>query len=259
MEKCYYLFHDDFETINRIDCHRVYIGHETCETRLPSYSVLKPMLKLLNERGIRLTLLTPFLTDEGLGTTKKLIEIIEKEAQELEVATSDWGLLHWLSINRVAKPLVGRLLTRQKTDPRLSLFSLGDELKLHISRLSLLKSETITFFNQHGINRFEISSALSEYQLPNDGMNRFSLHVPYIPVTVMRWCIGQNLDFNFPDQDCSVSSCQGTFQAWEAKPGNHNYFRIDNALFYLQDREPDFGKHVSIDRIVINLKYKFDC
>lgn len=256
MEKCYYILQNDFEAVKASDCRRVYIGHETCEKRLPSFYEIKPILILLRERGIKLTLLIPFLTEKGLSNAKNLIDKLIKEVSELEVATSDWGLLHWVSVNQIAKPLAGRLLLGQKTDPRLSQFSFSDDIKLHLSSCTLLKKEVIQYLNQLGVDRFEISDSLFNLHLPDVSKSRFSLHIPYIPIAVMRWCIGKELNFNFINENCSSELCKDSFQHWETKVDRYNYFRIDNALFYKKNDVSDYSKQLSIDRIVVNYKYE---
>jgi hypothetical protein len=255
MENCYYIYHDDFEAINRPDCNRVYIGHETCEKRIPSFPEMKPILMQMKERGIKLTLLMPFLSEVGLSNAKNLIENLGNEITELEVATSDWGLLHWLSQNHIAIPVAGRLLVRQWTDPRLDHISVTEDLKSHLSSSPLFKKEVIDFFHQLGIDRFEISNTSFELQLPDNDISRFSLHVPYVPVAVMRWCIGSDLNFNSSENQCFNSFCQGTYQLWETGVDGANFFRIDNALFIRQNCESYNTAHSSIDRIVFNRKY----
>jgi hypothetical protein len=255
MEECHYIFHNDIDKVNKLECQRVYLGHETCEKRIPSFNELKPLLMLLKERGINLTLLIPFLTEEGLRITKNLIEKLRKEITDLEVASSDWGLLYWLSINKIAKPVVGRFLLGQKTDPRYGQISLNYDLKLHLSSCALLKKDILAYFNQLGIYRFEISDSSFQHHLPCDEVNRFSLHIPYVPIAVMRWCISKNMDFNFLDKNCSALFCKGSFQQWDTIVDGYKFLRVDNALFYILNREIDYNAHSSIDRIVINHRY----
>jgi hypothetical protein len=254
MENCYYLYHNDLESINRLECKRVYIGHETCEIMIPSFTDMKPILMQMKERDIKLTLLLPFLSEKGLLNAKKLVDNLGNEMTELEVATSDWGLLHWLSQNRIAVPVAGRLLVRQWTDPRLSNITLNEDLKLHVSSGSLFKKEVIDFFHHLGIFRFEVSNTSFELQLPDNENSKFSLHIPYVPVAVMRWCLGSDLNFNTTENICLNSFCKGTFQRWETGMDGTSFFRIDNALYYKQDCEPDNIDHPSMDRIVINRK-----
>jgi hypothetical protein len=254
MENCYYLYHTDLESINTLECKRVYIGHETCEKMIPSFTDMKPILMQMKERDIRLTLLLPFLSEKGLLAAKSLIDSLGNEMTELEVATSDWGLLHWLSQNRIAVPVAGRLLVRQWTDPRLYDITLSKDLNLHVSSSSLFKKKVIDFFHQLGIFRFEISNTSFELQLPDNEKSKFSLHVPYVPVAVMRWCLGPDLNFNTSENKCLNSFCTGTFQRWETEIDGTSFFRIDNGLYFKQDCGPHNIIHSSMDRIVIYRK-----
>jgi hypothetical protein len=251
MEKCYYISHNDLEAVKNLDCRRVYIGHETCEGRLPAFHEMKPVLKLMKNLGINLTLQIPFLSEAGLLKTKNLIKKIRDEVSGFEVAASDWGLLHWLSDCRIAIPIAGRLLTGQNTDPRLQQLYPENDLKLHLSSSTIMKKKVIAFLNKSGINRFEISKLSFNPHLPENNSSKFSLHIPYTPVSVMRWCIRQDLNFNFPDKNCSNSICQGTVQEWKTNFDKYNFVRIDNAIYYKYNHTETI-QHPSVDRIVIN-------
>lgn len=254
METCYYIKHSDFGFIKENNPGRVYMGHETCEKRLPSFNEMKPMLIRLKEHGTALTFITPFLTVNGLSRVKRSIENIVKELNNIEVVTSDWGLLHWLLKNKIAIPITGRLLIGQKTDPRSGLYHLTPELKQHLSSCTLLKRDVILFLNRLGIFRFEISKPILPVNLPSVAGNNYSLHVPFVPITVMKDCLDKDLNFNNVESKCSVKKCAGIFQRWNNPDFETPFYRLDNAIYFTHSNQSDYNI-TGIDRIVINYRH----
>ncbi len=107
------------ETCDTMQAGRFYFGHETCRQLLPSPPRACELAKRCRDRGIPVTLVTPFLTNCGFRTTLELITRLLAVVETLEVVCSDWGLLYYLASQKLGTPVIGRLLAAQATDPRI--------------------------------------------------------------------------------------------------------------------------------------------
>jgi len=99
---------------------RLYFGIEFCERLIPSLDDLKKMLCYIQRKGLNISLVSPYVTNIGLGRLKTLFEFLKSEKINCEVIINDWGVLNL--INRKypnLTPVLGRLLTKQKRCPRL--------------------------------------------------------------------------------------------------------------------------------------------
>lgn len=270
-EICYFI---DYKTINRIDlsgCNRIYFGHETCEKLLPEFDEISDILKIVEKKKLELTFVTPFLTENGIAGTIFFINQLIEINPKLEIVTSDWGLLNYLCVNKIGIPVVSRFLTGQQTDFRLlrlekelqdkvlkinnKYFKLthkqvSPELTEHISSCALLKSSTLQLFENMGITRFELSNVFQSAKLPDNKRFNYSLHVPFVPLTIFKTC-PDNLDFNQIKGKCNKYTCNKNHSAWTNKDLEHEIFCIDNALYYQNiDYQEKIESNSSIDRIV---------
>ncbi len=75
---------------------------------------------LAQERGLGLTLLTSYVTDEFLERSAALVAVLAAQGPDPEVVFNDWGLLRLVRREHPGVRLVlGRGLNRQVRDPRL--------------------------------------------------------------------------------------------------------------------------------------------
>jgi hypothetical protein len=92
---------------------RIYIGTEFCERLLPSVAMLETVLSRRAKAALPLTLVTPYLTDAGMGRVEKLLRLLSRRGPEaMEVVCNDWGTLHLLGTRYRGRfqPVLGRLL-----------------------------------------------------------------------------------------------------------------------------------------------------
>jgi len=97
---------------------RLCFGVEFCQHLLPTLDDLAAAIAFAVERGFGFTLVTPYVTDQGLAEVARLIEAAA-DAPDLEVVASDWGVLQLLAdLGPPARPVLGRTLNRMMRDPR---------------------------------------------------------------------------------------------------------------------------------------------
>ncbi len=83
---------------NFIDRHRnnvpfagVYFGNEFCERLLPRPDELEAALEKMEKKGLKVVLLTSYLTDSGIDRLAALLELLER-SDGAEVVLNDWGV-----------------------------------------------------------------------------------------------------------------------------------------------------------------------
>ena len=240
---------------------RIYFGHETCEKLLPTFESIDPLLEFAGRKGIPLTYVTPFLTENGLHTTISFLTKLKVTSRIFEVVTSDWGLLDWVCTNAAGIPVVSRFLVGQYVDPRISRIlnvkaardiatiqfdgsfyflrqiPATPSLRNHLCSCSLSNSILRQFFLERGIRRMEVSNVPHDIALDNDAGISFSLHVPYIPLAVMRSCPGEGEDFNSV-RLCNPIQCRNAIHPWSESHIPCRAVRKENALYYRNHNWP---------------------
>ena len=270
IEICFML---DFKKLRDIPpaCKRIYFGHETCEKLLPEYDEISDLLNISDKKNIELTFVTPFLSEKGFEKTVLFLDKLKSSKGRIEIVSSDWGLINWMISNDVGIPVISRFLTGQQVDFRLSHIGenmptqvifmdgkyykltsedLSDELKTHLESCTLLKSRSLEMFSNMGINRYELSNVLRPINLPNNEKVHFSLHIPFIPLTIFRLC-PETFDFNDKRKSCNALNCNNNRSKWQHKQTGKELYWRDNALYYCNhDDKSQINVNKSIDRIV---------
>lgn len=89
----------------------IYIGDEFCQRLLPDSETIRSVANQCAANGARLTLVTSYLTGEGIDRLKALLDYIISNSIACELVINDWGVLELLE-NYPARfrVIVGRLL-----------------------------------------------------------------------------------------------------------------------------------------------------
>jgi len=101
---------------------RLYYGVEFCERLVPAASQVRRAYEAATCRRLSFSLLTPYVTDAGLGRLWPLFEwLAALDDSSAEVVVNDWGVLHLLrrDFPRL-RPVLGRLMNRMLRDPRIA-------------------------------------------------------------------------------------------------------------------------------------------
>ncbi|MDR1623961.1 MAG: hypothetical protein LBS04_03205 [Tannerellaceae bacterium] len=259
MEICYKI---DFRRPDKIEipsCKRIYFGHETCEKLLPEFNEIRKLLELSEKRNLELTFVTPFLTDKGIEKVMRFLEELKTAVQDFEIVVSDWGLLHLISSNKTGIPVISRFLTGQQTDFRLNRFEKTPPLEMeeHLASCTLLKKQSLAFFDRYGIERFELSNTPQTVKTGDCDKYRYSLYIPFIPLSIFRTC-PENFDFNHIRENCNSRMCKRNRVEWSNPASGYKIYCIDNALYYANpDYEAKLHDNMYIDRIVCDIATPF--
>lgn len=100
---------------------RLYFGQEFCDRALPGEDEVASALSKAGEKGLKFTLVTPYLSERGLGRAEKLLAGLESLSPFSEVVCNDWGLIYLIRKKySTLVPVMGRLLNKAFRDPRIT-------------------------------------------------------------------------------------------------------------------------------------------
>ena len=103
---------------------RIYFGNEFCQNLMPTVAALTRYYTWAKKKKKDFTFVTPYLTNDWLAKLKKLLAFLDSQGRT-EVVFNDWGVFKVIRDNFPnLQPVLGRLLTKQRRDPRIiKLFS----------------------------------------------------------------------------------------------------------------------------------------
>ncbi|MFZ5643831.1 MAG: hypothetical protein ACOY46_09605 [Bacillota bacterium] len=105
----------------KIQFTRLYFGQEFCEKLIPAAEDITGALEWCSKHNMEFTLVTPYVTEEGIKKLTPLFKAISRN--RCEVVANDWGVLYLLrkQFPRLV-PVMGRLLNKAIRDPRINQF-----------------------------------------------------------------------------------------------------------------------------------------
>jgi hypothetical protein len=200
------------EYFGRIEFSRCAYGNEFCENLIPGPAAVQAVLEAAREHGLPLTLLTPYVSDEGIAALKPIFELLGREASDAravcEVVFNDWGVLNVLRRDFPGLiPVQGRLLNKSLRDPRINGIypeasaSLGPQTALvNLRRTNLDSSGYIGFIRGMGVSRIEVDNLPQGIDLDQiDRRVAVGVYVPFGFVATSRSCMAAGL--HYPKRD----------------------------------------------------------
>ena len=234
------------------DYTRIYFGIEFCEVLLPDEHDLTHVLDFVDENNLNFTFVTPFVTDKGISKLRILFKSIKKHRiykKDIEIVINDFGVLRLLQNSRF-KILYGRLLNKQKRDPRIiDLMKSDKELAHEFNDMYFDYEPFIRFLKSNRITRVEIDNLLEgiNFNLPK-GIHG-SLYLPYIYVSTTRMCL-----FNNKDGQAKINGCKKGCQYHRLKQSSKRFKKeiilAGNTQFIYNPKISYNTKDSNIDRIV---------
>ena len=262
---------------------RLYFGNEFCEKRIPKPEELKKALRYCRKHKLLFSLVTPYVTDKGLSRLRKLLDWLVNARPGTEVIVNDYGLLNLINKKYILiKPVLGRLLTKQKRDPRIAdlintqpekhtFFKKGNEYYIVFSKK--IPQELSGYFREANINLPVIRSFLKKYRIDRAEVDNLlqgikldipendlfvSLYFPYGYITTTRLCSANPMrkEEKFA---CRISSCERSCLRYMEKLKNKYMpvlYKKGNTLFFKNTRIPSRKKLIAagINRIVYQPK-----
>ncbi|MBM3245253.1 MAG: hypothetical protein FJZ15_05620 [Candidatus Omnitrophica bacterium] len=254
IEKAFYVYNPEqlSECDERFD--RVYFGSEFCENKIPSIDQLDKAVSFSESRGLKITFVTGHVTDIGIERLRKISSHLKKTGlpNGFEVVINDWGLLSVFEDCGCIFSL-GRLLIRQKTDPRIAKANFPSEV-LSILRDVNINDELAQFMKERNILRLEFDNSYQGIEFTNNYGFLMSLYLPFGYITTGRTCHyfylkrGQKSGF-IRDKLCS-SECEEGSVILNNKNFPGELFLRGKTLFFKNDDPAGILKNNKIDRVI---------
>lgn len=239
---------------------RLYFGNEFCQNLIPGEQELGAALGAARKNGQKFTLVTPYVTDEGLERLKPLLDTLSEQKENVEAVVNDWGVLRLINKkHRTIEPVLGRLLNKMKRGPRI--LKIMD--KIPKSALSYFQKSNITvaeyrkFLNKQGIKRLEFDNLLQGIDLDlnyKDSPMRGSLYMPYAYVTTTRLCLTNGCDRIGETDRVGIFPCGKECQKYTFKLTHKDMpaeiLLKGNTQFFKNEKTPEGLEEKGIDRIV---------
>ncbi len=252
------------------DADRIYFGNEFCENLIPGIAGLKKFYLFTKSQGKEFTFVTPFVTNLGLRKLESSLNFLNSQ-YKTEVVFNDWGVFKLIKDKfKNLKPVLGRLLTKQRRDPRmLKIFFGKQEFTEILNRGN--KGKTILFakkvppalfehyrasvinlpiFQEYllsqGINRVEIDNLVWNMNIKINKKIGVSIYLPYGYITTSRMCGKLTLTYA-----ACKKECKKYFLQLEDESLPVPFYGIGNALFYKSNAPSNkYLEKLGIDRIV---------
>jgi hypothetical protein len=258
IEKAQYATH--LKSIKRRGYDRLYFGAEFCQWRMPAAASVVKAFERACEYGMGFTLLTPWVTDAGLGKVELALRALGDAATGYggtgpEVVVNDFGvLLVMREMKSRLTPVLGRLLTRQKRCPRIpgimeGLPDEGRELYLHAGIEDPVSAKLLRRFN---VRRVELDN-------PPQGLKadlfasgfKGTLYTPYAYVTLTRHCPGSFDGRTWRSfTGCRIMACVSNVMEMENPAHGQPLIMRGNVQFVMNPVLPDTLSEMGIDRVV---------
>ncbi len=259
MEQALYITRIEQLEYMRDNFTRMYFGAEFCERLIPNPDDVSRIAVFACERGLGLTLMTPYVTDAGLERLVPVLDAVHAQSMPVEVVFNDWGVLHLLRHDYPGfVPVMGRLLNKTKRGPRI--MNIIDQLpgtcRDYFESCVLSVGAACDFLKHRSVRRVEFDNQLQGIRLvTTDPEIAKSLYVPYVFVSTTRYCLSAGCDdpgrMDYVGvQDCSRECRDYVFQL-DNPVMRVPLLRRGNAVFYVNDRMPETIADGCFDRIVV--------
>lgn len=196
-----------------VEFSRVYWGNEFCQRLIPGLDRLRTHYSAITESGLGFSLVTPYVTNEGLEKLKPLFQFLVEQG-DAEVVVNDWGVLNVLRREYPQlKPVLGRLMNKMIRDPRVAQYY--DTPGAPREALRALRESSVTahayrkLLENYGIEMVELDNLFQGIALHFDQLGlRGSLYIPYGYVATGRVCMIGSLHLPKHDKFCVDNVCR---------------------------------------------------
>lgn len=230
------------------DYDRLYMGAEFCEKKLPPLTFVQNAIKQTVSVGTGFSLLTPYVSEAGLDSLKKLLAGLPEDAP-IEVIANDYGTLMFLRDERPdLQPVVGRLLAKQKKGVGISTHK--DDAPptlINVWRHSAYDNQAVRdYLKTFRVKRVELDNLVQGVASDFAGSGlAASIYYPYAVVTTSVAC-------GFCGTGVSKPGCFGGMIEDKNDLFDRVIYTSGNARFFQNDDLPAEDKlmQLGIDRIV---------
>jgi len=259
---------------------RIYWGVEFCQNLIPTLSDTKRVLEFIKKNNLKFTLVTPFVTEQGLKRLKEIFSWLKKQNVNSEIVVNDWGALDYLhnGFSKYFGFALGRLLVRQQRDPmikkvlekQLPFAVKGKDGKINIIvhqppakkyqrgiKASYINSPLVQdFLSKFGIERVELNNLTQGLNLEESKFKK-SLYTPFVNISTTRFCPMETKFQKIYRINVCRRECQGYYDILRNKAVPKIIYKRGNTTFYRNPVNIKKIKNLGIDRLVFQPELPF--
>ncbi len=256
---------------------RIYWGPEFCQNLIPGIQDIEKVLRFAKENSLKITLVTPFVTQPGLKRLKEIFAWLKrKKVERIEIVVNDWGVLECLrkEFTGCFEIALGRLLSKQQRDPSIKrvlekqpIFPVkGKDGKICIFahkppcknyqegiKASYLNSGLIQrFLSKFGAQRIELNNLIQGLNLKGIGFKK-SLWTPFINISTTRFCPMETRFQKIYRINVCKKECQKYYYILRNRALPKIIYQRGNTTFYKNPVKEKQALKMGVDRIVYQL------
>lgn len=263
---------ENIKDFNLTKFKRIYFGDIFCQNLIPEKQKLLEVYKTVCDNNIKFTLNTPYVTDEALKKILTNIETLYKYNNNFEVVFNDWGIFYEIKKNFPnIKLILGRLLTKQRTDPNaLKIITNTQEKTDNVIPINFpnslyehFQSSVINdkvfqdYLVENNIKRAELEYLAWDMKIQLPENIKATVYFPYAHVTTTRKCSTLNMTYTKCNKMCLDTKIEYPTDSYHP----FSYIAIGNTIYYSVENimnKSSLNKYKNIDRVVINDFSKYE-
>ena len=242
----------ELNKLNNIDV--LYFGNEFCQNKIPNLKQIEYCYDFCINKRIKLVLVFPFITNTKVPVVNGLLNFLNSKKEKNEVVFNDWGTFTLISQYKNLKPVLGRLLNKQRKDPVVQTIFENSQPKMKVitqnSKQVIVQSKQVpkslinyfqhTYLDVPEVQNFMIKNNITRYETDlvpwQNKLNinkkiSLSVYYPYVNISATRYCGAINLDYG---SKCN-KICKKQKIVVGKKTFDYPYYIIGNAIFYKAD------------------------
>lgn len=237
---------------------RIYFGNEFCDECIPERDQLQAVVEKSKEHKKYFSFVTCYVSEFKIKKYYPLLEWLGRNSPGCEVIINDWGMLKLCLDNNLA-PVLGRLLVRQKRDPRIAMWKefFPEGIRQRLMQAGL-NDYFVEFLRSQHIQRVELDNLLQgiDKEELTQGVS-YSLYIPYGYITASRLCW-----FHYSRQDAKnaprrISPCSGECKGKVIRlknPQTKEKLLMKGRALFFENTSQDFSAvENTVDRMVVQL------
>jgi hypothetical protein len=234
---------------------RCAFGSEFCEHLIPTTAAVESAFCAARARGLAFTLLTPYVSNEGVAALRPLFDLLTSRGNA-EVVFNDWGTLNLLRREfPPLKPVQGRLLNKSLRDPRVTAMYAANPHGPNPAGAAL--ASTLTVLQRSNLDCESYSRLLSRFGVDSVEMDnlpqgndlgfaenglKVGVYLPFGFISTSRVCMAAGLHYPKHDKFQPGAPCRHECQthlleyAYTNSPfGNRDqkFYLKGNSYFYV--------------------------
>ncbi len=238
--------------LGRVIPSRIYFGNEFCQHLIPTLEEVKSAYNLAIDLECSFTLVTPYVTEDGLKKLIPLFEFLSNHTKGVEIVINDWGVMNLIHREYPSLVLVlGRLMNKMPRDPRVTrhynIPGVPKDALAFPQQSNVTIQSYRTLLKSYGINRVELDNVFQGIDMDFNKLElEASIYISYGYVTTGRICLSGNLNLTREKKFVSGNRCSKECQRYEVSLSNTNSIfedkdlilhHVGNTVFYSQEED----------------------